>query len=460
MSEQRTGPPPFPDSDATRSALAAVKTLRAGGHEAWFVGGAVRNWLMGVPLKDIDIATSATPGMVQELFENTRAVGAHFGVVLVTVDGYTHEVATFRCEGSYVDRRRPESVRYGTREEDWRRRDFTINALYYDPLGGEIFDPAGGRTDIARRRLATVGDPRQRFEEDALRLMRAIRFAARYGLEIAPETASAIEACAPYLSDISAERVADELIRIVTGPHPGRAMRLMSDLGLWAEVVPEIEALHGCEQPANFHPEGDVFVHTALVLDGLRDSWAGDPPPELALAALLHDVGKPPTFERGADRIRFPEHQSVGANMADAIGRRLKLSGRMRDEIGELVANHMRFMDVQRMGRSTLRRFLGRPDFDLHLALHRADCVGSHNKLDNYAFCIEMREQIAREDREQALIPKPLVNGDDLIAMGLTPGPLFGQLLNEVHERQLEGQIATRDEALAWLRERNINAVG
>lgn len=460
MIEQRTELPAFPESDATRSALAIVKRLQNSGHEAWYVGGAVRNWLMREPLKDIDIATSARPDVVKTLLPAAKSVGAHFGVVLVTLDGHTHEVATFRSEGSYVDRRRPESVRYGTIEEDWRRRDFTINALYYDPIAGKIFDPADGRADIARRRLATVGNPNERFEEDALRLMRAVRFAARYDLEIEPETAAAIRTCAPYLSDISAERVADELIKIMTGPNPGRAMRMMSELGLWAEVIPEIEAMHGCEQPANFHPEGDVFVHTALVLDAIRASWPGEPPPELALAALLHDVGKPPTFEVGEDRIRFPEHQSVGANMADAIGQRLKLSGKMRDEISELVANHMRFMDVQRMGRSTLRRFLGREDFEFHLALHKADCLGSHNKLDNYEFCIAMRRRIAEEDREQALIPKPLVNGDDLIAMGLKPGPQFSKLLNEVHERQLEGEINNRDEALAWLRERNIDATG
>ncbi|MEN6626609.1 MAG: CCA tRNA nucleotidyltransferase [Candidatus Sumerlaeia bacterium] len=446
--------PPWPESALARTALGIVRRLQEGGHEGWFVGGAVRDWLLGEPLEDIDIATSAQPEVVQRLFPQTRAVGAHFGVVLVMVDGHTHEVATFRAEGSYVDRRRPESVRYGTLEEDWPRRDFTINAMYYDPVARRLLDPAGGRGDIERRRLATVGNPRTRFGEDALRLMRAVRFAARYGFEIEPETARAIKACAPHLKEISAERVADELIRIMTGPNPGRAMRLMSDLGLWAQFIPEIEAMRGCEQPANFHPEGDVFVHTALVLDSLREAWPGEPPPELALAALLHDVGKPPTFERGEDRIRFPEHQAVGAEMADAIGRRLKLSGRMRDEIRELVAHHMRFMDVRRMKRSTLRRLLGRCDFDLHLALHKADCLGSHNKLDSYEYCHRMRREIAEEDRERALIPAPFLDGKDLIDAGLRPGPAFGDILHEAHELQLEGELASRDEALAWLKRR------
>lgn len=449
-----TGLPPWPEVEALWSAREVVRRLQERGHDALFVGGAVRNWLMRVPLQDIDIATSAEPDVVKTILPAARSVGAHFGVVLVTIDGHTHEVATFRSEGSYIDRRRPGSVRYGTLEEDWRRRDFTINALYYDPISGRVMDPAHGKTDIERKLLRTVGPPQARFEEDALRLMRAVRFAARYGLEIEDETAAAIRNCAQYLGEISAERVAEELIKIMTGPNPGRAMTLMSELGLWAQIIPEIEPMHGCEQPDNFHPEGDVFVHTALVLDKLKDSWPGEPPPELALAALLHDIGKPPTFEVGEDRIRFPEHQSVGAEIADAIGHRLRLSGRVRDEIHELIANHMRFMDAHRMKRSTLRRFLGRPDFDLHLALHKADCLGSHNKLDNYEYCIGMRKKIAEEDREQALVPKPLVSGDDLIEMGLKPGPAFGKLLSEVHELQLEGEIKNRDEALGWLKER------
>jgi poly(A) polymerase len=325
--------------------------------------------------------------------------------------------------------------------------------MYYDPVNGRLVDPAEGRRDLERRLLRTVGNPHHRFEEDALRLMRAVRFAVRYELDLEPSTQEAIRAHAPTLREISMERIADELLRILTGPHPGRAMHLLSALGLWPFIIPEIEAMHGCEQPPNFHPEGDVFIHTAMVLDFLKDAWAGPPPAELALAALLHDVGKPPTFTI-EDRIRFPEHQRVGAEMADRIGRELRLSNRQREQVVELVAHHMRFMDVPRMKRSTLRRFLGRPDFDLHLALHKADCLGSHRNLDNYFFCIEKRRELAEEDRSEALLPPPLVGGNDLIALGLKPGPPFKELLEAVREEQLEGRLKSREEALEWLRTR------
>jgi poly(A) polymerase len=353
-----------------------------------------------------------------------------------------------------VDRRHPGRVRYGTLEEDVRRRDFTVNALYYDPLAGRLIDRVGGREDLARRRLRAVGPARERFDEDALRLIRAVRFAVRYDLKIEKKTREAILPCAPHLGGISAERVAEELLRILTGPRPGQAMGLTSELGLWMPIVPEIEAMHGCEQPDKFHPEGDVFVHTALVLDALAEAWGGPPPGELAMGALLHDIGKPPTKEFSRGRIRFPEHQRVGAEMADAICRRLRFSARLRRQVVELVGQHMRFMDVGRMKRSTLRRLLGRKDIALHLALHKADCLACHEKLENWELCRRMMEEFAEEGRQEALLPPPLVNGHDLLEMGLEPGPRVGALLEAAREAQLEGELRDRNEALAWLRER------
>lgn len=445
--------PAWSGEPLVQGAQQLIRALQGAGHQAYFVGGAVRNWLLGLPLKDADVATSAHPAAVAALYPKARGVGAHFGVMLVRLGGHDYEVATFRAEGSYVDHRRPAQVRYGTLEEDYRRRDFTINAMYYDPVARRLIDPAGGRQDLERRLLRTVGDPHQRFEEDALRLMRAVRFAVRYELALEPATREAIRAAAPTLREISIERVSEELVRILTGPHPGRAMTLLSELGLWPFIIPEIEPMRGCEQPPNFHPEGDVFVHTALVMEKAREAWGGDPPEPLALAALLHDVGKPPTFVV-EDRIRFPEHQRVGAEMSDEICRRLRLSNKCRELVVELVENHMRFMDAPRMKLATLRRFLGLPHFELHLALHKADCLGSHAHLDNYYFCIEKRKELAEQDAQAALLPPPLAGGADLIALGLKPGPAFKELLDALREEQLEGKITTREEAQAWLAER------
>ena len=427
-----------------------VRLLRDAGHEAYFVGGFVRNALLGRPIQDVDIATSATPDQVEALFEETKAVGAHFGVILVRLGTHVFEVATFRAEGAYVDRRHPTEVRFGSLDEDHLRRDFTVNAMYWDPLANRLIDPAGGREDLVARRLRTVGDPDRRFSEDALRLMRAVRFAVAYDLEIEPATHAAIVRHADTLREISIERIADELLRILTGPHPGRAMHLMSELGLWSPIIPEIDVMHGVEQPPMFHPEGDVFVHTAIALDLLAEGWTqGAMPPELALAGLLHDIGKPPTFME-TDRIRFPEHQSVGAKMAEAICRRLHLSMQIQRRVVDLIADHMRFRDVRNMKQSTMRRLVAREDFDLHLALHRADCLASHGKVDNYHYCLAERRRLAELDAQQRLLPDPILNGKDLIGMGLKPGPLFGRLLEAVREEQLDGRLHTRVEAIEW----------
>ena len=435
-------------------ALEIVRRLQGEGHEAYFVGGCVRDWMLDLPVRDIDIATSAHPEQIKELFEKTNDVGAHFGVVLVSLGGGVHEVATFRAEGGYVDHRRPSEVRYGTLHEDFIRRDFTINAIYYNPLTLEIIDPADGSSDLREKVLRAVGDADLRFEEDALRLMRAVRFAARYGLTLHEGTREAIRRHAGTLTAISTERIAEELIKTLTGPAPGKAMRLFAELGLWEHILPEVTALIGCEQPPQYHPEGDVFVHTALVMDGIAER-AGEagPAAALALGGLLHDIGKPATFVL-EDRIRFPGHAEVGATMAEGICRRLRLPTRMTEQVTALVANHMRFMDVQRMKRSTLRRFLAMPDFDLHLALHHADCSASHGQLDNHAFCVAQREAIEREEGEQRMMPAALINGEDLIELGMKPGPGFKVLLDEVMDEALEGRVTTREEALAWVRGR------
>ncbi|MCX7013997.1 MAG: CCA tRNA nucleotidyltransferase [Candidatus Sumerlaeota bacterium] len=427
-------------------ALAIVKRLQGAGHRAVFVGGAVRNWLLGPAPKDYDVATSARPEEVLRFFPNSLTAGAHFGVVLVIDGGTQTEVATFRSDGEYLDYRHPTDVHFSTPEADARRRDFTINALFYDPIADEVLDYVGGRKDLEKRLLRAIGNPEDRFSEDALRLLRAVRFAMRFDLKIEPKTRKAIVRAAPLLERISAERVRDELTAILTGPHPGRALRMTSDLGLVDVALPEVAAMRGIPQPPDFHPEGDVFEHVARCLDALPPS----PTPALAFGLLLHDVGKPPTFEE-SDRIRFNRHAKVGAEMAEAICRRLRFSNDQRRRIVRLVADHMRFMDVPRMRRSTLRRFMAKPHFEEDLELHRADCLASHRNLDNYEFCLRVLGELAAES--QAPTPPPLVTGDDLIALGLKPGPPFKKILREIHDLQLDGSITTREEALAQLKE-------
>ncbi len=440
------GLPPLPDNPIVHAGREVVRRLQGAGHEAYFVGGCVRDWLLGIEPYDVDVATSAHPDEIQKIFEETREVGARFGVVLVVLSHAVIETAAFRTEGAYEDFRRPSEVRYGTLKEDAERRDFTINALYYDPINGKLVDFFAGALDLRRRVLRTVGNAHKRFEEDALRLIRAVRLAVRYDLEIEDRTRKAILAHGANLAQISRERVGEELIRILTGPKRGLAARMMSDLKLWNHVIPEIEALKGVEQGPDAHPEGDVFTHTCLVLDHLPD----DPDPALALGALLHDVGKPATMTRDEGRIRFIAHQKVGARMAGEICRRLKYSGELTGEVVNLVESHMRFMDVTRMKQSTLKRFLGQGDFQLHLDLHRADSLASHGDLDAWHFCVDQRRQLAVEHGEE-LLPKPLADGDDLLRLGLKPGPRFRQLLDELRDEQLEGRVLTREAALEFL---------
>lgn len=443
-----TGLPPLPHDDHIDAGVKIAKRLQDEGYEAYFVGGFVRDWLLGLHPVDVDIATSAHPEDVERIFEKTRTVGAHFGVVLVESGGETIEVATFRTDSAYTDFRRPDSVTYGTVEDDAQRRDFTVNALYYDPVSGKVKDLVEGSLDLRRRVLRTVGPAVKRFQEDALRLMRAVRFATRYGLEIDERTRKAFKIRVKNLDMISNERIGEELIKILTGPNRGRAVHLMSDLGIWPYVIPEMGAMRGVEQGEQYHPEGDVFVHTALAVDSLPDN----PSPAVALGTLLHDIGKPATAS-GDGGIHFYDHAGVGAKMTREICTRLKYSNELTDQVVELVANHMQFMVVREMRPAKLKRFLGRPDFDLLLAVHRADSAASDGDLEAYDFCVEQHALLEAEHGASRR-PDPLATGDDLIEMGLNPGPTFRDLLEALHDEQLEGRVATRDEAIAFLREK------
>ena len=425
-----------------------VERLQQDGFEAYWVGGCVRDALLGLDPKDIDVATGAPPERVQTLFPRNVAVGAHFGVIRVLDGPIQTEVATFRSDGQYLDGRHPVTVTFSTPAADAARRDFTINALFYDPVRDVLHDFTGGRKDLQDRILRAIGDPAERFREDALRLLRAVRLAVVFHLRIEPRTREALGAMAQAIRLISAERVREELLRIFTGPRPGEGLRLLEQTGLLARVLPEVHAMKGVSQPEAFHPEGDVFTHTALALDALPPN----PSPALAFAALLHDVGKPVTYEE-SDRIRFNQHNEAGAEIADAVCRRLKFSNAGRQQIVEMIARHMDFINIHRMRPATLRRFLALERFEEHLELHRVDCLASHGDLDNYRYCREKMEEFARAGAEPVL-PPPLINGDVLIAAGYQPGPRMGAILRALREAQLNGEARTPEEAIAWVRER------
>ena len=434
---------------SVRAARAITARLHAAHYEALWVGGCIRDRLLGLDPADVDIATNARPETVLALFPHSLSVGAQFGVVIVIEEGVQTEVATYRTDGEYHDGRHPTAVTFGTAQEDASRRDFTINALFYDPARDEILDYVGGRADLDAHVLRAIGDPARRFEEDALRLLRAVRFAVRFGLAIEPSTWDAIRRHAAGIERVSPERIRDELTRIFTGPTPGHALHLLDEAGLLEPLLPEVAALKGVPQPEAFHPEGDVFVHTALALDALPPA----PSATLAFATLLHDVGKPATLEF-ADRIRFNEHADVGAGLADEVCKRLRFSNADRRRIVALVAGHMRFMSVTEMRPNRLRQFLAQDGFDEHAELHRADCLASHGNAENYEFCKRKREEFAREDAERALVPEPLLGGDTLIALGYRPGRRMGEILHAVREAQLDGELAGKEEALAWVAER------
>lgn len=430
-----------------QAATAAVRTLRDAGHSAYFVGGCVRDRLLGIATKDIDIATSARPEEVARLFPDVRFVGASFGVSLVRLGGFSFEVATFRRDGRYLDHRHPESVSYGTIEDDAARRDFTCNALFHDPIEDRTIDLVGGVADLKAGVLRAVGEPGKRFREDALRLLRAIRFATRLGFEIEAKTWGALCDQAPTIQFVSAERQRDELTAMFAGPAPQRALVLLDPSGLLHWLLPEIEAMKGVEQGKQFHPEGDVFVHTCLVMEKLDPRTA-----ESAWAALLHDVGKPPTADTTGGKFTFYEHDKVGAVMAAEILSRFRFPNDFIQHVSDVVRRHMIFKNIRDMRQSTLRRFLAAPTIETDLAVHRADCLGSHGMLSNWDFARTALEKLS-EDSTPAL-PEPYLRGDDLLSLGLPPGPMIGRVLREAMDLQLEGTFADREDALAWARAR------
>ena len=428
-----------------QTAREVAARLRERGHIAYFAGGCVRDIIRGETPKDFDIVTDARPEAVQKIFPRTYAVGVHFGVIIVLENDFQFEVATFRSDEAYVDGRHPSAVRFSSPEEDAKRRDFTINGMFYDPVAEEVIDFVGGRSDVAAKLVRAIGDPAQRFAEDRLRMLRAVRFATALDYKIDSQTWDALLASAPSINQISAERIRDELVRIFISPNRVRGWDLLDSSGLMRAILPELEAMKGVLQPEQFHPEGDVFQHTRLMLQFLQETVSVP----LVFAVLLHDVAKPVTATVDkTGRIRFNEHDRIGAAMTEAIMRRLRFSGAEIEATVEMVRQHMVFKDVPKMRVAKLKRFMARPTFDDELELHRVDCESSHRMLDNYEFLLRKREEFANEP----IIPPPLLRGDDLIALGLKPGPKFGEILEAVETRQLEGTLRTREEALEWVK--------
>jgi len=421
-----------------------VRKLTGAGFVALYAGGCVRDRLLGIRAHDIDIATSARPEEVTALFGHTIPVGAQFGVIVVREEGMDFQVATFRSDGDYSDARRPDSVEFSTPEADAARRDFTINGLFFDPIGERVIDYVGGRADLEARLVRAIGDPDARFAEDRLRVLRGVRFAAALDFAIDPPTWDAIRRFAPSIHGVSAERIRDEIVKTLASPRRLRGFDLLDESGLLREILPEVDGLKGCEQPPEFHPEGDVFVHTRIMLGML----APDASVPLVLATLFHDIGKPGTARRDeTGRIRFNGHERVSAEMTVGIMERLRFSN---DEIRastEMVRHHMAFKDVQQMRVAKLKRFMARETFWDEMELHRVDCGSSHGMLDNHAFLLAKREEFAHEP----LIPPPLITGKDLIAQGRRPGPAFKEILDAVETAQLEGKLRDRAEAIGWV---------
>lgn len=418
-------------------AIKILETLREHGFTAFFAGGCVRDMVMGKKPGDYDIATDASPQEVMQIFRRTIPVGVQFGIVIVMIRQTKYEVAQFRSTVSNTD----------PLQEDARHRDFTINGMFYDPVTQTVFDYVGGQQDIQQRTIRGIENPPARIEEDKLRMMRAIRFATSFDYTIEPVTFEAICEQAPHITDVSAERIRDELLKILTTPHPDRGVRLLDDTGMLAKILPEVVAMKGVEQPSEFHPEGDVFTHTLLMLQQMAES-NHKISPELAMAILLHDIGKPETFTQ-TDRIRFNNHAHIGAEIAEQICLRLKFSTKSTEHVVKLVKKHLKFFDTEQMKKSTLKRFLRQRHFADLLELHRLDCLSSHRNLRTYEFCRSKLEEFRRE----AMRPRRLISGKDLIKLGFTPGPIFKQILKYVEDAQLEGIVSTRKKALELVEE-------
>jgi len=440
-----------------RAALKVVSILQQKGHTALFAGGCVRDELLGREPKDYDVATDALPDEVEALFHKTVAIGKAFGVIAVIDGKATVEVATFRKETGSLDGRHPETIEFCAPREDALRRDFTINGMFYDPVAQQLFDYVNGKQDLDQRRIAAIGNPAERFREDHLRMLRAIRFTYNLSFALDPETEQAISSMAHLIRRISAERIEMELTRMLTeSPKPGDALRHLHQVGLLEHILPELIPMIGQEQPPQFHPEGDVFEHTVLMLNLMNTQSkesASYTPRELAYTVLLHDVGKPPTARvgTGADgnpRIRFDGHADVSTEMADIILTRLKFPNKERKHILDAIRGHMRFMDVQKMKASTLRKMIGAETFDLEMELHRLDCLGSHEMLDNHDFLRNYVEEMANEP----ILPEPWIRGHDLLDMGIKEGRLIGRILKEAYDAQMEHRFASREDLIGWIR--------
>lgn len=430
-------------ASAREKAIIVVQRLRHDDHEAYFAGGSVRDMLLGKPPRDYDVATSARPEEVQRIFPDTIPVGAQFGVILVLIGGQPFEVASFRHDGPYLDGRRPSEVRFGSLEEDVRRRDFTINGMVYDPLSDRVIDLVGGRRDLALRRIRAIGDAEVRFQEDRLRMIRAVRFAASLNFVIEDSTFTAVKRLAPAIVEVAAERLGEEITRILTEGGARRGFELLDESGLLKILLPEIDALKGTWQSPDYHPEGDVFNHTMLLLSHLNASSE-----TLAYGCLLHDVAKPRCSRRDGERVTFYGHTEKGAVMAEEILKRLKRGRAVWERVSYLVRNHLRLVQGPAMRLSTLKRFLREDGIDELLELARIDALSSNGDLQYYQFCKERRAELEHDE----IRPPPLVRGDDLIALGLTPGPIFTEILHHVEDQQLGGELRSRDEALAWVK--------
>jgi poly(A) polymerase len=429
--------------------IAIVKRLREAGREAYLAGGCVRDMLLGTSPQDYDIATAATPEEIQKLFPKTIEIGAQFGVILVLIDGESFEVATFRHDGPYLDGRRPSHVRFAGMQEDILRRDFTINGMMYDPVEDQVIDLVGGKEDLDRRVIRAIGAPRERFREDRLRMVRAARFAAGLGFTIEEETLEAIRAEAAAITQVSWERIGEEVTRILTEGGARRGFEILDETGLLPEILPEVARMKGAEQTPDYHPEGDVFAHTLLILEQISN-LKSQISETLAYGALLHDVGKPVCLEKQGERITFYGHTEKGAEMAVEILKRLKRGRATWERVAYLVKNHLRHTQAPKMRVSTLKRFLGEDGIGELLELTRLDALASNGDLQYYDFCRRKLEEFKHEE----IHPRPLLTGKDLIALGFAPGPLFHDILEQIHEAQLEGEIRSREQAVEWVKEK------